>query len=70
MSTEKKKNPARENPKKPKEGESSRAKPPIIRIPRRSIDNDKDVELAELVKRFGGTEKDWEIEDGFWVVKS
>jgi hypothetical protein len=48
----------------------SQPRPPITPIPRRSFDDDKHIEEAEIVRRFGGTVDDWEVKDGFWVVKS
>jgi hypothetical protein len=65
-----KKDPTYKDSSKPKEGKSSRAKPPVGPIPRRSVADDKDVERADLVSRFGGEPDDWVVENGFWVIKN
>ena len=51
--------------KKPKKPPTT----PPIPIPRRSYYDNKEDELTELKRRFGGTDKDWVVdEDGYWVV--
>ncbi len=57
------------NVKKTIKRKISKAKPPLVPIPRRSYDDDKEVEWDEIVRRFGGTRDDWEVNDGFWVVR-